>query len=167
MSRKIYIISFNFRVTDLKELVVPSKNKDGIMYVTLSSYLRRLRAEENRKPEEERLSVPTMKTLAEVAGITPSTLSFIVNGHTRSFNFDYCASIITEMRRRGFNTKITDIFKFEMPEESNHLPARSNNPWAPPPPPLTRRQRLKYPGEEFVKAYAESESARQEEKEAA
>lgn len=126
-----------------------SKNEDGIMYVTLSSYLRGLRAEESRKSEEERLNVPTMKTLAQVAGIKPSSLSSIVNGHTRSFNFDACASIITEMRRRGFNTEITDIFKFEMPGESK--PKRS------PPPPLTRRQRLKYPGDEFVKAYADGE----------
>ncbi len=117
------------------------------MYVTLSSYLRGLRAEESHKSEEEKLSVPTMKTLAEVAGIKPSSLSSIVNGRTRSFNFDACASIITEMRRRGFNTEITDIFKFEMPGESK--------PKGSPPPPLTRRQRLKYPGDEFVKAYAE------------
>lgn len=123
-----------------------SKNEKGIMYVTLSSYLRALRAEESRKSEEERLSVPTMKMLAEVAGIKPSSLSSIVNGRTRSFNFDACASIITEMRRRGFKTEITDIFKFEIPGESK--PKRSL------PPPLTRHQRFKFPGEEFVKAYA-------------
>ena len=129
-----------------KGFAVSSKNEDGIMYVTLSSYLRGLRAEESRKPEEERLSVPTMTTLAKVAGITQGSLSSIVTRRTKSLNLDVAASIIGEMRRRGFNTQITDILKFEMPGESK--PKR-------PPPPLTRRQRLKYPGDEFVKAYAE------------
>lgn len=137
------------------------------MYVTLSSYLRQLQVEQKGKPEEERLSVPTMRTLAEVAGIKPSSLSFIVNGRTRSFNFEACASIITYMRRCGFDTKITDIFRFEMPGESKgRLPPGlirrqrlkgKKKPKRPPPPPLTRAQHRKYPGEEFVKAYTESE----------
>lgn len=132
-----------------------NKNKGTRVYVTLPSYLRRLRAEENRKPEEERLDVPTMKTLAEMAGIKPATLSSIVTRRTRSLNLDVAASIIDEMRRRGFNTQITDILRLEMEEDLNHLSARANDLWVPPPPPLTRRQRLKYPGEEFVNAYAE------------
>lgn len=120
------------------------KNKGTRMYVTLPSYLRRLRAEESGKPEEERLSVPTMTTLAKVAGITQGSLSSIVTRRTKSLNLDVAASIIGEMRRRGFNTQITDILKFEMPGESKPIP-----------PPLTRRQRREYPGEEFVKAYAD------------
>lgn len=122
-----------------------SKDESSIMYITLSSYLQELRAKESSKPEEERLDVPMMKTLAEVAGVTPSTLSFIAKGRTKSFNLSTFASIIGEMRRRGFNTQITDILKFEMPGESKPIP-----------PPLTRRQRREYPGEEFVNAYAEA-----------
>lgn len=141
-----------------------NKNKDGIMYVTLSSYLRRLRAIERRKPEEERRAVPSMKKLAHAVGVHPSLISRMVYGHTRSLNIDVCASIISEMRRRGFQTEITDILKFEM-EELKGPPIRTDDPWAVsvPPPPLTRRQHQEYPGEEFVKAYAESESTAKEE----
>ncbi len=136
---------------------------NGKLYVKLGDYIKKLKATEKRKPQEKRLSVPTFKQLSEVAGISASNLSHIANGHVRSLNLDIAASIITEMRRRGFDTEITDILKFEMPEELKHQPIKTNDPWVPPPPPLTRRQRRKYPGDEFVKAYAESESTTEEE----
>ena len=64
-----------------------------------------------------------------------------------SLNLDIATGIIREMRKRGFDTDITDILRFDNPENFKYP--------SPPPPPLTRRQRLKYPGDEFVKAYVE------------
>lgn len=139
--------------------------KIGRMDVRLVSYLRRLRAIERRKPKEQRRKVPTMKELSEVANVDISSLSRFANGHTRSLNFDIVVPIMTEMWRRGFQIKIVDILKFEPPEELkansigiNDDPWGPLPPWASAPPPLTRRQHRKYPGEEFVKAYAEEEA---------
>jgi len=102
-----------------------------------------------------------MKELSEVAGVHPSRISRMVHGHTRSLNLDIAAIIMTEMWRRGFETQITDILTFELPEDLKSKQTRANDPWGPLPPfsslppPLTRRQHQKYPGEEFVRAYEE------------
>lgn len=143
---------------------MPSNNSvDGVMYMTLAIYLRELRIIEARRPKNQRRSVPTMKRLAEVSGIDSSSLSRIANGHTKSLSFDVGASIVSEMRRRGFNTQVGDILKFKMSNNFEFTESPKDDSWTPPPPPLTRRQRRKYPGDEFVKAYAESESAAEEE----
>ncbi len=127
----------------------------GIMYVRLASYLQRLRALERRKPKEERLAVPTIKELSKLAGVHVNSISRMAHGHTKSLNLDVAAIIMTEMWKRGFETEITDILKFDLPKGMKSEKSRANDPWAPPPPPLTRRQHQKYPGDEFVKAYEE------------
>ncbi len=131
---------------------------NGTMYIQLASYLRRIRAIERRKPKEQRLSVPSMKELSKVAGIGLTSISRMANGHTRSLNLDVASAIMTEMWKRGFETEITDILKFDLPEGMKSEKSRANDPWAPPPPPLTRRQHQKYPGDEFVRAYVEESS---------
>ncbi|MGB0388291.1 MAG: helix-turn-helix domain-containing protein [Ardenticatenaceae bacterium] len=132
---------------------------DGAMYIRLASYLRRLRAIERCKPKEQRLSVPTLTTLSEVAGVSSTSMSRMANGHTRSLNLDVTAAIMREMWKRGFNTDIKDILSIEIPSDVKPDQNRANDPWGPlpsPPPPLTRRQHRKYPGEEFVRAYEEN-----------
>lgn len=123
------------------------------MNIRLASYLQRLRAIERRKPKEQRLSVPTMKELSEVAGVSSTSMSRMANGHMRSLNLDVAASIITEMWKRGFNTDIKDILYFEEPPHVKPDQNRTNDVWAPLPPPLTRRQHRQFPGEEFVRAF--------------
>lgn len=138
---------------------------DGVVIVQLNFYLKRLRAIEMRKPEKDRQSVPTLKELSEICGVHLNTISRISRGTTKLLNMDIISSIMTEMWRRGFEPELTDILKFELPPDLSIKKIRDRDPWAPPPPPLTRRQRLKYPGDEFVKAYAESESTAEEEEE--
>ena len=135
-----------------------NKQTEGVMYVQLDSYLRKLRAVEMRKPFEQRRPVPTMKELAEVAGINPSTLSRISRGRTRLLNLDIIQTIFSEIWRRGFEMEPNDLLSFEPPPGLVPKKSRADDPWAPPPPPLTRRQHRKYPGEEFVRAYEEEES---------
>lgn len=131
-----------------------SQNKsDGTIYVQLGSYLQQLRIIESRKSENDRLHIPTVKELAEVAGVHPNSISRIVNGYTKRLNLDIAGAILVHMRRCGFQLEISDILGINLPEDLDEkkneiLPRRL-------PPPLTRRQRLKYPGDEFVKAYAE------------
>ena len=138
-----------------------SENKsDGIMYVQLGSYLRRLQSIERRKPENERLHVPAVKELAKAVGVHPNSISRIVNGYTRRLNLDTAGAILVYMRRCGFQTEISDILGIKLPKDLEGKKGLVDEILSRPriPPPLTRHQRLKYPGEEFVKAYAESES---------
>ncbi len=134
-----------------------------IINVQLGYYLKRLRAFERRKPANAQRDVPTVSELADIIGVNPNRLFRLIHGHTRSLNFDMAADIMVEMWKRGFDTEITDILRIERPPSLAPKKSRADDPWAPPPPPLTRRQRLKYPGDEFVKAYAESESTVEEE----
>ena len=137
----------------------------GMMYVQLDAYLRRLRAIEGRKPKNKRRNVPTMTQLAEVAGVSRNSLSRISRGYTKSLNLEIAGAILSEMWRRGFEMEPNDLLNFEPPPSLAPQKSRPNDPWAPPPPPLTRRQHQKYPGEEFVKAYAESDSTAEDAKE--
>jgi len=127
----------------------------GMVYFKFDLYLQRMRALELRKPEPLRRYVPTMKELAEAIGVNRNSLSRIVRGRTKSLNFDIAGAIMTEMWERGFQTEIGDLLKFEPPSHLIQKKSRADNPWAAPPPPLTRRQHQKFPGEEFVRAYEE------------
>lgn len=85
------------------------------MYITLNAYLEGLEATERSKPEGARRSVPTMRELAEVAGISAVSMSRLATGKVNSLNFDTGAAIITEMRRRGFDTEIGDFVAYRPP----------------------------------------------------
>lgn len=82
------------------------------MYVKLSGYLEGLENLERSKPEGQRRDVPSMKELAEAAGIHPVTMSKLVTGKINSLNFGTGAAIIGELRRRGFNTDVADILAY-------------------------------------------------------
>ena len=127
----------------------------GIIVVQLDSYLRRLRSIERLKPKAERRRIPTIKELAKAADVHPTTLSRILNGHARLLNLDIIQIIFTEIWRRGFSIEPNDLLRFEPPVDEV---SKSVNYDDHPPPPLTRRQHRKYPGEEFVRAYEEEES---------
>lgn len=127
----------------------------GIMAMQLDSYLRRLRSTERLKPESERRRIPTIKELAARAGIHATTLSRIINGHTRFINLDTMQIIFTEMWRLGFEIEPNDLLSFEPPPNLVKEKSKKDNLF--PPPPLTREQHRKYPGSEFVRAF-DSES---------
>lgn len=136
---------------------------NGFVYIRLDSYLRKLRFTEARQQKSSRRKVPTVKELSVVAGIHPSSLSRISRGEVKSLNLEVLSAILSEMWRRGFRTKLTDILDFNPPSDLTSPKNSDDDPALQVvPPPLTRRQRLKYPGEEFVKAYAESESVQEE-----
>ncbi len=131
---------------------------EEIIHVQLGTYLKRLRSIESRKPPNSRRNVPTVTELADAIGVHPNRLFRLIHGHTRSLNFDMAADILSEMWKRGFDTGMIDILRVDRPSSLAPQDIQIDDSWTPPPPPLTRRQRLKYPGDEFVKAYAEEES---------
>lgn len=88
------------------------RGQEGVLYVKLGPYLETLENEERLRPEAMRREVPTMKELAQAAGITPVSLSRLVRGKIKSLNFDTGAAIIAELRRRGFDTDVDDILAY-------------------------------------------------------
>ena len=127
---------------------------EEIIYMQLGFYLKRLRAIEKRKHPKKRRDVPTIGNLADAIGVNRNRISRVIHGHTRSLNLDLVAGIMMEMWKRGFDTEITDILRIERPKHLKLSEDKADDTWLPPPP-LTRRQHQKYPGEEFVKAYEE------------
>lgn len=84
----------------------------GKMRVTLKSYLERLRELEGARPEGQRRSVPSIRELAREIEVNPATLSNVVNNHTELLNLEMGSRIIRALRRRGFDTGVSDILAF-------------------------------------------------------
>lgn len=91
----------------------------GVMFVTLKSYLEEIAQIEKTKPVERRREVPTMAELAKAAGIHPMTMSRWVNGITQTTNHNTVATIIHQMRCRGFSTDISDLMAYRPKDKSD------------------------------------------------
>ena len=89
----------------------------GVMYIKLGPYLETLQTKERTKPKSEQRKVPTMKELAQVAGINPVSLSRLVTGKIGSLNFKIGASILDELNERGFPTTPNEILAYHPPEK--------------------------------------------------
>lgn len=86
------------------------------MYMQLGQYLEHLKAIERTKPERARREVPSMRELADAAGINPVSLSRLETGKIGSLRFEIGAAILDELRRRGFETQPGDIIGYRPPE---------------------------------------------------
>jgi DNA-binding Xre family transcriptional regulator len=91
------------------------------MFMQLGAYLERLETLERNRPEEKRRRVPTMRELAEVAGISPVSLSRLTTGKVNSLNFHIGAAILDELNKRGFPAGPADILGYEAPEEADQV----------------------------------------------
>ena len=86
--------------------------KDGMLFIKLGSYLQEIRAKEYQRPILERRKIPTYSELARIAGVSHSTVARIGRGDIELLNLPVCHSIISEMRRRGFDMQMTDIVDY-------------------------------------------------------
>lgn len=89
--------------------------KEGRVHITFNSYLKRLQADESDKPEPLRRDVPTVKELADVAGVHEVTLHNIVNSKVTRLNLETMQVVLDEMWRRGFEPQLTDFIRYEPP----------------------------------------------------
>jgi DNA-binding Xre family transcriptional regulator len=79
------------------------------VHVTLASYLQELAGVEGRKPAHQRRSVPTITELADTIGISRVALSNLANDNKKLLNAETLGAVLTELRRRGFKTELSDI----------------------------------------------------------
>lgn len=80
--------------------------------VTLNSYLDRLAEIESTKHKSDRLPVPSIAELAEAVGIGRSGLGRIANNQIGNLNRKVLAKTIAELRRRGFDTQVSDVLVY-------------------------------------------------------
>lgn len=100
---------FNFPV---KHIFARRENKLMDLIVTIDSYLAKLKEIEATKPPQKRLSVPTQTDFARLLGVTPGSLSKIFANRIDGLSRKKLATIIAELRRRGFNTDVNDILVY-------------------------------------------------------
>lgn len=93
----------------------PMKIKEpGVLYIKpISSFLRRLRLIEQRKPQESQRPVPTLQDLSDVVGIGVSGISGM--SRNKTLKLSVANQILDEMNRRGFLMEVTDLLGYEPP----------------------------------------------------
>lgn len=77
----------------------------------LAAYLKRLEA---GALEGDPRPVPTIKELAKVAGISRVSMSNLANGNRESVNTETLGAVMGELRRRGFDVEIGQLFSVEV-----------------------------------------------------
>lgn len=85
------------------------------MYINLKTYLSNLEAIESTKPKEERAHVPSITELADSIDMHQTSLSRLANNKISQLALDTGDKIITEMRRRGFPMKESDLIAYIPP----------------------------------------------------
>jgi hypothetical protein len=94
--------------------------REGVMYSRLGDHLRELKTAENLRPESQRRPVPTVVELAELVGVHPNTMNDYANGHVVRYNLHMGSKVLRELKRRGFDTTVTDLIGYvelEVPDE--------------------------------------------------
>ena len=84
----------------------------GALFVSLGSYLKKLKAIERTMPPDQRLKVPSLTELASSVNSNRTTMSRLARGDMVTLNLALAGAIIREMRRRGFHMEITDLIDY-------------------------------------------------------
>jgi DNA-binding phage protein len=77
--------------------------------MTLTDHLKRLDVAEFSKPLGERRPIPTIAELAEAAGMSRQGMYKLASNRVASVRFEVLASIMMELRQRGFPTDVSDL----------------------------------------------------------
>jgi DNA-binding Xre family transcriptional regulator len=79
--------------------------------VTLNEHLRHLAGIEAVKLPSQQRRVPTLTELAESIGVHRVTVTNLANNRARHLNLDTMNAVLNELRRRGFNSNLSDILQ--------------------------------------------------------
>lgn len=86
-----------------------SHSEDVVIQLAIEPLLKRLEAEEAVKPAPQRREVPSIPTLAVIADVHRGTMYNLVKGNVKQVNLETLSVIFNELRRRGFDVKISDL----------------------------------------------------------
>ena len=99
---------------------MPGKVTDGAtLYVTLRSYLQRLKEGERSKPKSERRDVPTLAEIAAELGVTETTISNVSTNNIKQMNLEMGGRIIALLRSKGFSMEVSDLLVYRPPDDAN------------------------------------------------
>jgi hypothetical protein len=77
--------------------------------VTIRDYLDMLEGLEAQNPPHKRRPIPTITDLADAVNTSRVALSNIANSNVKLLNLRILAAVLSELRRRGFKTKLSDL----------------------------------------------------------
>lgn len=97
------------------------------MKFVLGEYLERLRAIEVLKDGGNPGMVPNYTELAEEAGLVYQTVSRLVNNHHSRLDLETMGKVIKALRKRGFDTKVSDLLIYEENGGGKVMPAHILN----------------------------------------
>lgn len=81
--------------------------------VKVKEYLEGLEKKESAKPIMQRKPIPTPVAMAEAAGVHRQTVySFLARDNHQRVDLALLNSIITQLRRYGHNTQLTDVLEY-------------------------------------------------------
>ena len=82
------------------------------MKIILKHYLERLDYDQEFKPEDERLKVPSVAELAKDIEVTRAHLYKLMNNEAKVLNMKHAERILRSMRRRGFPMEVGDLLEY-------------------------------------------------------
>lgn len=85
------------------------------MIITLHEYFDTIKKREAEKPEAQRRSLPSQTEFARAASVTRQAFHKWFKNPT--LNDTYLDAIITKMRAYGFETNLTDLVRYEPPND--------------------------------------------------
>ncbi|MGB0389796.1 MAG: hypothetical protein ACPGWR_33665 [Ardenticatenaceae bacterium] len=77
--------------------------------VVLNEYLKQLNGVEAAKLPSQRRTVPTLSELAKITGQHRVTLTNLANNNIKLLNLATLSIVLNELRRRGFETSVSDL----------------------------------------------------------
>lgn len=82
---------------------------DVVIQLAIEQLLSRLEAEELVKPPIHRREIPSIPTLAAVAGVHRVTMYNLVKGNVKQVNLELLTAVFNELQRRGFKVEVADL----------------------------------------------------------
>lgn len=81
--------------------------------VKIREYLDQIRADEKKKPREQRKKIPNQSEMARAFGTHRQTISsFLSRDNHQRLDLELLDSIISQLRANGHDVQITDIFEY-------------------------------------------------------
>ena len=93
-----------------------NRRSEVMVRVAIDPLLARLKSEVLSTPQDTR-AVPNKTELASALGIGRATLHNLINGTTQHVDLNTMAGILNELRARGFEVEVKDLFT-EAPKEA-------------------------------------------------
>lgn len=96
-----------------------SEGGDVVIVLAVEKLLSRLETEELGKPPGKRREIPSIPELAKAAKVHRVTMYNLVKGNVKQVSLELLSSIMSELRKRGFEVQVADLLAAFPAEEGD------------------------------------------------